>query len=325
MPRFIHNIIYHIVYAAAYALSLLPMRVLLALADALYVVLRYIVRYRRRTVKRNIASAMPALRKHNTTGPAPDAAKIEKAFYHWLADYFVETIKLLSISEKEMRRRMTFSGTEEIDRLTAQGISCALLLGHFCNWEWVSTLPLHINRQGIFAGELYHRLRNKTADRLFLALRQRFYTTCVDKDEAMRTLLHYYRNGTPSVVGYIADQKPKWQNIHLWVNFLAHDDTPVFTGTERIIRAIHAAFFYLDMQRTGRARYHCRFRLIETDSAVMPRFRLTQTYMQMLEQSIARQPECYLWSHDRWSRTKEEFERRFYVKNGKVRERQQPS
>lgn len=317
MQRIIHNILYYTVYAAAYVLSLLPMRALLVLADVLYVLLRYVVRYRRSTVRSNISSAMTALNKNNPV----DASSIEKAFYHWLADYFVETIKLLSISEAEIRQRMTFSGTEDIDHLTSQGISCAVLLGHFCNWEWVSTLPLHINRQGIFGGELYHRLHSKVADRLFLTIRQRFYTVCVDKDVALRTLLMQYRQGIPSVIGYIADQKPKWQDIHLWVDFLAHSHTPVFTGTERIIKATRAAFFYADMQRVSRARYHCHMRLIETDTAAMPTFKLTETYMQLLEESIIRQPECYLWSHNRWSRTKEEFDRRFYIKDGKVREK----
>jgi KDO2-lipid IV(A) lauroyltransferase len=38
----------------------------------------------------------------------------------------------------------------------------------------------------------------------------------------------------------------------------------------------------------------------------------------MLEASIRRQPELWLWSHNRWKRTREEFERRFKVVDGKV-------
>lgn len=38
----------------------------------------------------------------------------------------------------------------------------------------------------------------------------------------------------------------------------------------------------------------------------------------MLEQTIRRQPELWLWSHNRWKRTREEFNERFEVVNGKV-------
>ena len=38
----------------------------------------------------------------------------------------------------------------------------------------------------------------------------------------------------------------------------------------------------------------------------------------MLEDTIRREPAYYLWTHNRWKRTREEFERRFDVVNGKV-------
>ena len=38
----------------------------------------------------------------------------------------------------------------------------------------------------------------------------------------------------------------------------------------------------------------------------------------MLEESIRQQPELWLWSHNRWKRTREEFNRRFQVVDGKV-------
>lgn len=305
------NIAYYVVYGLVYAVSLLPLTVLYALADVLYVCTYYIIRYRRAVVRRNLVTSFP----EKTTD---EIADIERRFYRWLCDYFVETLKLASMSQSEMRRRMVFKNTETIDRLTHQGISSALFLGHFCNWEWVSSLPLHIDRDSCFAGELYHRLRNDVADRLFLRLRQRFYTTCINKNDALRTMVRHYREHRPMVVGYISDQKPKWQNIHLWVNFLNHPDTPVFTGTERIIKMTHHAFVYCAMSRPRRGYYVCDFQLIERQTHDMPDFLVTERYMQLLEQNIRRQPECYLWSHDRWSRTREEFDRLFCVRDGKV-------
>lgn len=311
MKKTVNNLLFHICYAMVFAVSLLPFGALYALADAFFPIVYYVARYRRSTVRHNLTTSFP--------DKAPDEIRrLEREFYHWLCDYFVETLKLASISEDEMRRRMVFHNTDIIDRLTEEGTSVALLLGHFCNWEWVSTLPLYIRHDNCFCGELYHRLYSALTDRIFLKLRQRFYTTCVNKDEALRTLVRLNRQGRPAVVGYIADQKPKWQNIHLWVEFLNHPDTPVFTGTERMIKMLNHAFLYVDMSRPKRGYYVCYFRLIERETRGIPDFQVTERYMQLLEQSIRRQPQYYLWSHDRWSRTREEFDRRFYVKDGKV-------
>ena len=50
----------------------------------------------------------------------------------------------------------------------------------------------------------------------------------------------------------------------------------------------------------------------------MPEFEITRIFFHMLEDTIRREPAYYLWSHNRWKRTKEEFDRRFEVKGGKV-------
>ena len=45
----------------------------------------------------------------------------------------------------------------------------------------------------------------------------------------LRYLVEYKSLNRRSLFGYISDQTPKWDNIHLWLPFLNHD-TPVFTG-----------------------------------------------------------------------------------------------
>ena len=68
--------------------------------------------------------------------------QVEKDFFHFLCDYAVETIKLLTISEEEMRRRMTFEGVEEMEAELEKHPFVFVYLGHYCNWEWVSSLPM---------------------------------------------------------------------------------------------------------------------------------------------------------------------------------------
>ena len=153
-------------------------------------------------------------------------------------------------------------------------------------------------------GLIYKPLRNKAMDRLFLKIRQSHYGTCVARNDILRKLVQLRQESRLSIFGYIADQGPNWENIHLWLDFLGHD-TPVFTGSERIIRKMRQPVFYIDMERPGRGRYVCTAHLITEHPEQMEEHELTRRYFQLLEQSIRRAPQYYLWSHKRWKRQRE--------------------
>jgi KDO2-lipid IV(A) lauroyltransferase len=265
--------------------------------------------YRRKVVYSNISSSFPEKSEE-------ELRKIERGFYHFFCDYLVESVKLMTISKENLRRRMTFKGAEMIDEVVASGQSCAIYLGHLGNWEWVTSLPLWITPKAQ-CGQIYHPIENKDFDQLFLRLRQRLGAVCIPMQDTLRKILEFRQAHQPVVIGYISDQKPNWHNIHHWVNFL-HHDTPVLTGTERIARKVNHAVFYMDVRCVRRGYYEAEFKLITREPQKMKEFEVTDIYYQHLEQSILRAPEFWLWSHNRWSRTRKEFNERFKVVDGKV-------
>ncbi len=299
-------------FAIVKLMSLLPLRIHYFFSDMMYVIVYHVIHYRRSVVRKNLTSSFPEKTEK-------EIGKIERDFYHWFCDYIVETFKMTTISREEMSRRMVFKGTEAIEQCWAEGQSCGVMLGHYCNWEWVSTLPLAMSDKGLCA-ELYHPIENEETNNFFLEQRQRFGSVCIPMDRALRDIVKYRREGRPLVIGYIADQKPNWRNIHLWMDFLNHH-TPIFTGTERIIKRTGQAFFYGDVRRIRRGYYECEFKLINKHPDNVPDYELTECYMKEMERTIRRDPAYWLWSHDRWSRTKEEFDYRFYEKEGKVFEK----
>jgi KDO2-lipid IV(A) lauroyltransferase len=260
-------------------------------------------------VRSNLATSFPEKTQE-------ELLQIEKGFYHFLGDYLAESVKLISISKKNLKKRLVFKGQETVERCVNDGQSCAVYLGHYCNWEWITSLPLWVTPKAQ-CGQIYHPLENKVFDRVFLRLRQRMGAVCIPMQDTLRKILEYRQQGQPVVIGYISDQKPQWVNIHHWVDFL-HHDTPVLTGTERIARKVKHAVFYLDVRRIRRGYYEAEFRLITREPQKMPEYRLTDVYYEMLEASIRRAPEFWLWSHKRWARTREEFNERFEVIDGKV-------
>lgn len=303
------NISYRLIYGIGYLISLLPLWVLYLLSDGIFVILYHVTKYRRKLVFKNMSDAYPEKSEK-------EIREIERASYHWLCDYFVETIKLISISKRQLKRRMVFKGTELVDQMVEEGQSCAVYLGHYCNWEWVTSLPLWVSQKAQ-CGQIYHALENSGTDQVALKLRQRMGAVCIPMAETLRRIIKYKQEGKPVVIGYISDQVPFWNNIHHWLDFLNHD-TPVLTGTERLAVQTGHAVFYLDVTRPRRGYYEAEFKLITREPKTMKEFEITDIYFKMLEDRINQAPQFWLWSHNRWKRSHEEFNIRYDAETGRV-------
>ena len=301
--------LYYILLCVWCMFSLLPLRIHYIISDFLFWLLYKVIGYRRRVVWKNLSASFPEKSQ-------AELKDIECGFYHFLCDYFVETVKMMTISKKEIKKRMVFKGIEDLDEVIESGQSIALYLGHYCNWEWVTSMPLWVTPK-VQCGQIYHPLENKYFDKLLLRSRQRLDALCISMQDTLREVVRYKREGQPIMIGYISDQAPNWVNIHHWVDFL-NQDTPVFTGTERIVKKMNHAVFYVDMRRIKRGYYEAEFKLMTRAPKELEDFKLTDMYFDMLEKSIRRAPEFWLWSHNRWKRTRKEFNERFEVIDGKV-------
>ena len=291
------------------AVSLLPLRVLYIFSDFEYLVMYYVAKYRRNIVRNNLSSAFPEK-------DIKDIKRIERKFYRWFCDYFFEAIKLMSISREELQQRFIVTNSEEVEECFRQGQDVATILGHYCNWEWLSNVGIYLPSERI-KGLIYKPLRNKAMDEVYKYLRSHHGGTPIPKNDILRYLVQYRRQNLRSIFGYIADQGPKWQDIHLWLPFLNHE-TPVFTGAERIMRKMNNAVFYVEMSRPRRGYYQCTYKLITKDPNSLDNYEITRKFFSMLEETINKEPAYYLWTHNRWKRTKEEFNRRYNVVSGKV-------
>lgn len=302
---------YYIMFALWYAISLLPLWFLYIISSLISVVLYYVVRYRREVVHKNIKDSFPelSLRKRWL---------IERRFYTYFCDIFFESIKYFSISKKEMRKRMKFKGVELLEESCRNGRSCGVFLGHYGNWEWISSMPLWIDQNLCQCTQMYHPLENLVTDKLLGYTRERFGGVNIPVDFSIRHIVECKKKGQPILMGFIADQAPYWTNIHYWTDFLNHPNTPVFTGAERIIKKFDMDVYYLDVRRIKRGRYVAEYKRITTTPNECPDYWLTEQYTRMFEHTIKRAPAYWLWTHKRWKRTKEEWQRDWAPKTKKV-------
>ena len=286
------NILYFPLYFYFWLHALLPLKILYILSDILFFPMFYIVRYRRKLVYQNMKDSFPEKSEK-------EIRRMEKAFYHHFCDYIVETIKLLHISDKETRKRVKFHNTEALQEIVDNGGSCLMLLGHYGNWEFVPSVTLWMRKGSVIFAQIYRPLKNKWFDRFFLKLRGRYHSECIAKQDTLRSILRYKSSGRPSITGFMADQTPSPANIHHWVNFLNHD-TPVFTGVEKIAHKVGFSVFYFDVEKIKRRYYSVTIREISKNPKETEEFEITNKYMEMMETTILRAPEYWLWTHNRW-------------------------
>lgn len=293
---------YYIVFAIWYLFSLLPLWVHYLISDALYLFIYKIVGYRTEIVRKNLSSSFPNKSKE-------ELLDIEHRFYKWFCDYIVETVKMFSMTERSMRKRMQFEDIDQINEDLKNGRSVTVYLGHYCNWEWITSLPLNITTDGI-AAQLYHPIENKVLNRLFLYSRSRFHAISLDMLEAFGILRDWQKEGKFSVTGYISDQAPGFGAMHCWPWFLNHD-TPAYSGAERIARILNTPVYYFDIYRPRRGYYVAKVIKMSDNPQEEEKFALTEQYYRLLENSIKRAPEFWLWSHNRWKRTRKQFNERY--------------
>lgn len=287
----IGKIEYHVLVGLVWLVSHTPFSVLYILSDLLYFPLYYLVRYRRSIVRKNMTESFP-------DKSLQEIIKLEKKFYHFFVDMALESCKLLSIAPDELGRRMRFVNIDFVNQMLGEGKSVSLFLGHYGNWEWVSTLALWLHKKAV-AAQIYHQLRNEPMDRLMKLLRGRFGNVSVDMYKTARFMANASAEERPYIIGFIADQSPKMREVKHFLPFLNHT-VPVLTGTEKVTKHYGYEAVFLSMKRVKRGYYECSFIPLHDHPASLPDFELTRLYYQQLENEIVRHPELYLWTHNRF-------------------------
>ena len=295
-----YRVLYYLILIPGYAISLLPMWWHYFWSDVFYLLIYHVVRYRRHVVRRNLTDSFPDKTE-------AELRQVEKDFYHYFCDILVESIKFISISPEEMMRRMTFEQFDLPTDSCRRGKSCAVFLGHYGNWEWISSFQLWIDSNIGQSVQLYHPLENPTMDRLMGYLRQRMGNINIPVEQSVRHMVRLRQQGKPILIGFIADQVPHWRNIHYWTNFLNHSKTPIFTGPERLARQFDMDAYYVHITRRRRGYWTAKFVPMARDCKQTQEFELTEQYTRLLEQNILEAPQYWLWTHNRWKRTYEEW------------------
>jgi Kdo2-lipid IVA lauroyltransferase/acyltransferase len=284
---------YYIFYGINWVITLLPLRILYLFSDFLFLVLYYFPSYRRKVVSTNLRNSFPEKSEE-------ELKSIEKKFYMHLADIFIETLYVTHMSEDEQNRRFRYSNLEIIDKLLEDKRDVIAVLGHYNNWEWPTLLPFYLKYKTII---IYKPLQNKYFNRHIINQRSKHGIVLTPTSSIIREIINNKKENINTVSVFLTDQTPAKGEIMYWTTFL-NQDTPVYTGTEKIASKYDMAIIYFNIQKLKRGYYNLGIELLLDHTAGLPEHVITETHVRRLEEIIREKPEYWLWSHRRWKHKK---------------------
>ncbi|MCK4992794.1 MAG: lysophospholipid acyltransferase family protein [Bacteroidales bacterium] len=293
-------IAYIFAYSFVWLLHLLPERILYLLSDILYLLMYHVAGYRKKVVYRNLEKAFPEYDKS-------EISRIAKLFFHHLSDLMLESAASHFYSESLALKKITYKNPELLNELYGKGKQVMAVLGHYGNWEYMSTLGLVIDYPVV---AIYKPLRNKYFDKMVQKNRNTFGVITVPMDKIARKLIEYHKSNTPVLTLNLGDQRPRYHQIQYWTKFMGRD-TPMFLGTEKLARKLDAAVVFLKIRKLKRGRYEMEAELIcESPKGLKP-FEITNRHAAILEDLIREEPAYWLWSHKRWKHSYEKYKQEY--------------
>ena len=289
---------YYILRSLAWLIYQMPLRMTYLISDLLFVILCYLVRYRRMVVTENLLNSFPdkSQKERNL---------IARKFYRHLCDCFLETLLFDWISDKKVRERVKFLNPELANDYMEQGRTVIILMGHYNNWECFNNWGLHSEYKSY---AIYKKLRNSSFERFYIHLRSRFGSFPLERAMTFRQLMDDLKAGIPSLSLFLIDQTPRINDIQYWTTFL-NQETAVLIGPEKIAVKLNTVVLFGKTQKVKRGFYEVEFVLITDNAKSCQKFEITEKSTRHMEKLIVEAPQYWLWSHRKWKHSRSEIEK----------------
>ena len=209
---------------------------------------------------------------------------------------FLEMIKTMTISEKEIRKRYVFTNIEMYNDLEKKGKSIAVMCAHYASYEWMISMNYYVDFQGY---GIYKKIANPYFDKLVRDIRSRFGATLITTKETIPTILKNNATNNLSVYGFASDQSPKLESTFHWCKFM-NVEVPVHTGAEMLAKRYDMNVVFLKVTKVKRGYYEAHFDLLAENPKEIPNYEITDDFIKRVEKQIYDAPEFYLWTHKRF-------------------------
>jgi KDO2-lipid IV(A) lauroyltransferase len=286
-------LVYILAYPILWLISILPFKIFYWFSDCVYLLVYYVIGYRKKVVRANLALALPHLSD-------AERKKVEKKFYQHMCDMFLEMIKTMSISPEEMEKRFHVTNVNLILDYAKKGKSIILVASHYASYEWLLTINPKIGFQGV---AVYKKLANPYFDKLIRKIRSKYNTELIETKKTIPLMAQNQRDGILSLYGLASDQSPKLDRIFHSNDFMGIE-VPVHTGAEMLAKKYDLSVVMVKVKKVKRGYYEATFLSLADNPKNFEDFKITEMYLREVEKQILEAPEYYLWTHKRWKHKK---------------------
>jgi len=263
------------------------------LSDFLSFFMQHIFKYRKEVIRKNLNLVFPKLSEN-------EKQIIEKKAYKHLCDLFLEIIKSLGMSKKEMTKRFIFKNIEVIKEFENDNRSCFIMCGHYSSWEWMLSISYYIDIPGI---GIYSPLENPYFDSLVKKMRKKHKALLLSRYDTVESIIKNEKSNYKAVYGFAADQSPKLRKKTYWTKFMGIN-TPFFTGAERLSRKLNIPVVFAEIKRVKRGYYEAEFKVLSKNPVKTKEFDITNKFIELVENQIKLDPSEYFWAHNRFKHSK---------------------
>ena len=259
-----------------------------------YFIFFYLLRFRRKQVKKDIIQCFPEKR-------SSEILTLEKKIYRHFCDFVCEAIKSYSMTEKDIFYRVKVKNPELLDQYFSSGKSCLLYCSHRANWEWLPILGYYFPSR---IESVYKRIHNRRIDQFIKLRREAFSAKMIEQKKFFRRLKEAKREKIQSGRGgkayiLISDQRPRLAQDSVLLDFLGCK-TKFLTGPEKVSKIFDLDILYLSMEKTKRGFYEIEFIPFGKSLRNKDPNYLTRILVEQLESDIKKSPDTWFWLHNRW-------------------------
>lgn len=278
-----------LIYPILWCISILPFPIFYKLSDFVCFFVYRVFGYRKKTVRKNLAMTLPHLSDK-------ERLEVERKFYTHMCDLFMEMIKTMTISEKEINRRFVITNIELIAEYEAKGKSVVLMCAHYGSWEWLINIAKKINFRSI---GVYKKIGNKYFDKLIRDIRSRLHAELVETKRTVELMEYNAAHGIKAFYGFASDQSPQLMKAKYWDNFMGFE-VPVYTGAEMLAKKLDMNIIFIKVKKVKRGFYEATLMPLVDNPRDYPDYEITSLFLREVEKQILEQPEYYFWTHKRW-------------------------
>jgi len=283
------RIIFYLVYPIIWLLSIAPFWLLYLISDFGFVVVYYIIGYRKEIVLNNLKLSFP-------DKPTQELLRIRKKFYRHFVDVFVEMLKTFTISNAHIKKHFKIENINLLEEIAGRGKSVIIVGSHYANWEWILSMNLHTDIPGYGT---YTKINNVFLEDKIKSTRERFGGNMVLNKDTIRNMAKNHRDKKIGLYGLLSDQSPQLHKAFYWADFMGVR-VPIHTGAEMLAKRYDWAVVFMKIEKVKRGYYKVKYETITEQPKDYQDYQITDMFLKKAEKQIRENPNYYLWTHNRF-------------------------